>query len=129
MGVQIVGHRQLRGQVGEPQGGEPRSVPARPRPPRPLVVDLAAQQELPQPVARAHQISANVLTAAHEVAQLLALERRDRHQRQLAGCQQPREPDRVPLVGLDPIPRPPFRAPRRTHRHLDPPRRARRASP
>jgi hypothetical protein len=49
---------------------------ARPRLTGALPVDLAAQQELPDPVTRAHQIHANVLAAAHQIAQLLTLQRR-----------------------------------------------------
>jgi hypothetical protein len=41
--------------------------------PRLLPVDLAAQQELPDPMPGAHQIHANVLPAANQIAQLLTL--------------------------------------------------------
>jgi hypothetical protein len=93
---------------------------ARPRLPRPVVVDLAAQQKLPDPVPGAHQIHANVLAAAHQIAQLLALDRRDRHQRQLAGRQQPGQADRVALIRLDPIRRRALGLARRAHPELDP---------
>src|ERR1035437_1719266 len=77
---------------------------ARPRLAGSFPVDLAAQQELPDSVSGAHQILANVLAAAHQVAQLLTLDRRDRDQRQLAGGQQPGQANRVALIGLDPMP-------------------------
>jgi len=111
---------ELRGTIPEPQACRPRPVPSRPRVGGPLVVDLAAQQELPQPVAGAHQIGADVLPAAHQIAQLLVLDRRDRDQRQLAGGQPPGEPDRVALVGLDAVRRVTVAAPGSAHQHLDP---------
>ncbi len=100
---------------------------ARPRLAGSFPVDLAAQQELPDSVSGAHQILANVLAAAHQVAQLLTLDRRDRDQRQLAGRQQPRQADRVALIGLDPIRGRALGLARRAHPELDPlrPRAAR----
>ena len=68
----------------------------------------------------AHQIRAQVLAAADQVAQLLLLFARDPHEPQFAGGEQPRQPDRVALVGLDPIPRAALDVPRRADRHLDP---------
>jgi hypothetical protein len=64
---------------------------------------LAAQQERRQPMPRAHQIRAQILAAANQVAQLLLRGRWDPDQLQVAGGEQPREADRVALVGLDPI--------------------------
>jgi hypothetical protein len=49
----------------------------------------------------AHQIRADVIPAAHQIAQPLVLHRRHGHERQLSGRQPPRQPDRVALVGLD----------------------------
>ena len=72
------------------------------------------------PVPGAHQIHANVLPAADKIAQLLALDRRDRDQRQLAGRQQLGQADRVALVGLDPIRRRTVTAAGCAHRELDP---------
>jgi hypothetical protein len=66
------------------------------------------------------QVHANVLAAAHQIAQLLPLDRRDRDQRQLASRQQPRQPDRVALIGLDPVRRRTLSLPRRAHVELDP---------
>ena len=60
--------------VGEPDRGQPRAVLARPRLTRALPVDLAAQQEAPDPVPRADQVAADVLAAADQVAQLLTLD-------------------------------------------------------
>jgi hypothetical protein len=47
---------------------------ARPRLPRPVPVDITAQQELPEPMPGAHQIDPDVLAAAHQIAQLLTLD-------------------------------------------------------
>src|SRR5215213_2639254 len=69
---------------------------------------------------RAHQIRAQILTAANQVAQLLLLGRWDPDQPQVAGGEQPREADRIALVGLDPITRPALDVARRADRHLDP---------
>ena len=120
VGVQVVGQRRLGGMIGEPDRGQPGAVLARPRLARPLPVDLAAQQELPDPMPGAHQVHADVLAAAHQVAQLLTLHRRDRDQHELAGRQQPGQPDRVALIGLDPIRRRTLGLPRRAHPELDP---------
>ena len=119
--------RRPRSLIGEPHRGQPRAVLQRPRHRRPLVVDLATQQELPDPVPRAHQIGADVLAAADQITQLLTLDRRDRDQHQLARCQQPGQADRVALIGLDPIRRRAIGLARRAHRNLDPlrPRAAR----
>jgi hypothetical protein len=120
MGVQIVSQRRPRSVISEPHRGQPRTVPARPRLAGALPIDLTAQQEPPDPVPGARQVHANVLAAAHQVAQLLTLHRRDRHQRQLAGCQQPSQPDRVTLIGLDPVRRRTLGLPRRAHPELEP---------
>jgi hypothetical protein len=66
-------------------------------------VALAAQQERGQAKPRAHQIRAQVLPAADQVAQLLLLLAGNPDQPQIAGREQAREADRVALVGLDPI--------------------------
>ena len=96
------------------------AVLERPAPARPGEVALAAQQERRQPVPGAHQVRAQVLAAAHQVAQLLLLFAGDPHQPQIAGGEQPREADRVALVGLDPITRAALDVARRADRHLDP---------
>jgi hypothetical protein len=80
-----------------------RVVLARRRLPRSLPVDLATQQELPDPVPGAHQIHANVLPAAHQIVQLPTLDRRYRDQRQLPGGQRAGRADCIALIGLDPI--------------------------
>jgi hypothetical protein len=85
-----------------------------------LPVDLAAQQELPDSVAGAHQIRANVFPAAHQIVQLFALDRRDRDQRQLTRGQQAGQADRVALIGLDPVRRWALGLARRAHVKLDP---------
>src|ERR1035437_84390 len=93
---------------------------SRPRLAGTLPVDLAAQQKPPNPVSGAHQIHPDVLPAAHQIAQLLALHRRDPDQRQLPRGQQPGQADRVALIGLDPIRRRALGLARRAHPELDP---------
>ena len=118
--MQVIGQRRPRGLIGEPDRGQPRAVLQRPRHRRPLVVDLATQQELPDPVARAHQVRADVLAAADQITQLLTLDRWDRDEYQLPGRQQSGQADRVALVGLDPVRGRPVGLARRAHRNLDP---------
>ena len=67
---------------------------------------------------RAHQIRAQVLPAAHQVAQVLLLFAGHPHQPQITGREQPRQPDRVARVGLDPIPRTALDVARRADHHL-----------
>jgi hypothetical protein len=52
-------------------------------------------------VPRAHQVSAQILAGAHQVAQRLELDRRHDDRPQLPGRVQPRELERVTGVGLD----------------------------
>jgi len=89
VGVEIVGQCRLRGVIGEPDRGQPGAVLARPRLAGALPVDLAAQQEVPDPMSGADQVRADVLPAADQIPQLLTLHRRDRDHRQLVGRQQP----------------------------------------
>ena len=74
MGVEVVGDRQLGGEVSEPQAGEPGAVSLRPRRGGAFVVDLTAQQELRKAVPGAHQIAADVLPTADQVTQLFVLD-------------------------------------------------------
>lgn len=73
------------------------------RPGRACVVALAPQEHLRDPVAAAHQVRAEVLACAREIADLLLGFGRDAHERQAARGQQPRESLRVARVGLDPV--------------------------
>ena len=80
-------------------------------------------------MARAHQIAAQILAGAHQVAQRLLLDARDRDAMQLAGDQQPHQPLGVAPIGLHPIRR--RRAgstPARTPHSRRPPPASRRAS-
>ena len=115
VGVQVVLEGQSRGVIVEAQPGQPAAMLVRPRVRACGEVDLTAQQELPQPLASAHQVGADVLAAAHQVTQPLVLQRRDRDERQLAGGQQPGQTNRVALVGLDAITRAPVGVPRCAH--------------
>ena len=70
------------------------------------VARVTAQQELPDAVAGAHQVAADVLDRAHEITEVLIGDRRHEREAKLAGGQQPHEPDRVAAVGLDAVPEP-----------------------
>src|ERR1019366_4721082 len=78
-----------------------------------------AQQELPEAMPGAHQIATDILPAADQITQLLMLDRRDRHQRQLPGSEPPREPDPFSLMGLAPLGQSTISAPWRAHPQLD----------
>ena len=95
------------------------AVPERPVPAGPGEVALAAQQERRQPVPGAHQVRAQILAAADQVAQLLLLFGGNPDQPQFARGQQPRQPDRVALVGLDAVTGTTLDVARRADRHLD----------
>lgn len=99
--VQVVGERDLRRDVIQAQPAQPIAMPTGPRVTRAGVAQAAAQHELRQPVASTHQIAAQIFAAAHRVAELLELNRRDGDDLQVPGGQQPRELQRVVLVGLD----------------------------
>jgi hypothetical protein len=58
------------------------------------------QQQLGQPVPRPHQVAAQVLARADEIAQRLFLDAGDRHPVQLAGREQPHQTLGVATVGL-----------------------------
>jgi hypothetical protein len=61
------------------------------------------QQELAQVVLGAQPISARVVTGSHQVAQCLMRLVRHPDARQVTTAQQPRQLDRVALIGLDAI--------------------------
>lgn len=73
--VQVVGERRFAGRVVEAQPSQPDAVIASSR--APLVVELAAQQELADPVLGAHQVLAGILATARQIARLLVLDRRE----------------------------------------------------
>ena len=78
-----------------------------------------------------HQIAAQVLAAADQIAQRLQLGRGNDDRPQLPGRVQPRELERVARVGLDPIAGLARDRARRADHHLDPrrPRRPRQPEP
>jgi hypothetical protein len=78
-----------------------------------------AQQQLADPVARAHQIAAHVLARPDQVAQRLLLAARDPDRVQSADHQQPHEPLGVTAVGLHTILRRPLDLARRRHHAPD----------
>ena len=90
---------------------------------RPVEADLVTQQQLRQPMARAHQIAAQILARTHQVAQRLLLDARHRDAMQLTGGEQPHQPLGVATIGLDAIARPARDQPRRADQtvHARPP--------
>jgi hypothetical protein len=80
-------------------------VALRPSVARQRVVELAPEQELGDPRSAAHQVDAQVLARAHEISQLLLGRLGHAHEAQLSREQQSCQPDRVTLVGLDPVDR------------------------
>ena len=86
-----------------------------------LAIDAALdQQQLGDPVARAHHIRPDLLAPAREMPHRLDPGVRDEHRRQLPREQQPGEQFGVLAIGLDPIRRRPRRLARRDHLHRDP---------
>ncbi len=85
--VERVGEGKLGGAVVEAQAAQPVAVPLRPGVARQRVVQLAAEQELRDPRPAAHQVDAQVLARADEVAQLLLRRLGHPHHPQLAGEQ------------------------------------------
>src|SRR3954467_5329374 len=82
--------------------------------------DVVAQQQLGDAVARAHQIAAQVLPGADQIAQALGLDARNRDRVQFARDQKPRQALGVAPVGLDAIRRPTRDHARRADQTTDP---------
>ena len=74
-------------------------------------------------MAGAHQIRACGFPAAGEISELLLLDGRNAHERQLPGEQGAHQPLSVAPVGFDPLAGLARDRTRRAHPHLDPPRR------
>jgi hypothetical protein len=117
--AQVVDEGRLRAAILELARAQPAHVPDGPGPAPPRVALTAAQQELPEPVAGAHQVAAHVLNRAHEVAEVLVLDARHEREPKLAGGQQPDQPGGVAAVGLDPVARTLGDRPRRRHSNVD----------
>jgi hypothetical protein len=93
--------------------------------PGPVVAHVVAQQQLPEPVPRAHQITADVLARADHVTQRLRLATRHPDRVQAADHQQAHEALGVAAVGLDLVLRGTLDLPRRRDHTTDPGRRKR----
>src|SRR5262245_11412066 len=91
-----------------------------PATPAPGIAHTASEQELRQAVAGPHQIAAHILDRTGQVTELLIGKARHEREPQLPGRQQPRQPDRVTPIGLDPITRPPRDRPRRDNLEPNP---------
>jgi hypothetical protein len=61
---------------------------------------LRRKKELRDPVPSPHQVTAQVLAAAHQVAHPLMLQGRDGDELQVAGREQARQPQSIAPVGL-----------------------------
>src|SRR5205085_98753 len=97
----------------EPLPAKPAIV--RPRPRGRLVHHPVPEQQLREPMPGPHQITASVLTSAHEITRGLLLRLGHTYRGYLTQPQQPRQPLGVPTVGLDPISRRPDPRRRRDH--------------
>jgi hypothetical protein len=71
-------------------------------------------------VTGAHQIAAQILAGADQIAQALGLHRGHRDPTKLTGHQQPHQPLGVTLIGLDAIRRSARNQARRTHQTIHP---------
>jgi hypothetical protein len=110
----------LDDRVLKPDRAQPLQVCMAPGVPRPRPQTLAAQQQLADPMAAGHQVAAEVLATAHEIAQGL-IGRLGNHDRpQLACRMQSGELQRVALIGLGVITGLAGDRPRRADHHLDP---------
>ncbi len=94
--------RRLRRRPAQPDGREPVAVALAAR--RPVVeADAVAQQQLAEPVAAAHQVDADGLARADEIAQRLLFATGNADGMQLAGQHQPDQQLGVAAVGPDTI--------------------------
>lgn len=118
---QILPENRLRQRVLKPDRAQPRQVPLRgPGCPGTREDQAPAQQQLPDPMPRAHQIPAQVLAGTNQVAQRLELQGRDLHRPQLPRRVQPGELQRIARVGLGVIARLARNRAGRTDHHLHP---------
>src|SRR5213592_3565207 len=78
-----------------------------------VVTDVVAKQELAQPMARPHQVTADVLACPDEIAQRFLLAAWDTDRVQSADHQQTHEPFSIPPIGLDAVLRGTLDLPRR----------------
>ena len=85
-----------------------------------VVDDPVAQQQLRQPVPRPHQITAAVLPGPHQIPGRFLLDARHRHRDDLIQMQQPGQMQRIPGIGLHPIPGRPLQLRRRRDHTPDP---------
>ena len=115
----IVLKRPLRRRLREPDAGQPAEMRLRPVGLRAVEADLVAQQQLREPMPRAHQIAAQILPRADQVTQRFRLDARHRDAMQLPRRQQPHQPLGVTPIGLDPITRRPRNQPRRADQTID----------
>jgi hypothetical protein len=88
-----------------------------------LEAQVVAQQELGNPMAGPHKVTADVLAGADQVAHRLLGGSRDADGMQAADHQQPHEPLGIAAVGLDPVLGRALDLSRGRHRAFDTPRR------
>jgi hypothetical protein len=119
-GAAIVLQGALRRRLPHAHARQPAEIGLGPVGLRAVEANLMAQQQLGQPVARAHQIAAQILTGTHQITQRLLLHARDRDRTKLTGHQQPDQALGIAAIGLHAIRRPPRDQPRRAHHTLHP---------
>jgi hypothetical protein len=85
-----------------------------------VIAHVVAQQQLPQPVPRAHQVTAEILARPHQITQRLLRAARDPDRMQPPDHQQPQHALGVTLVGLDPVLGGTLDLARRRHHATDP---------
>ena len=102
--VALVEHDRERPAL-EPLPAKPRVV--RPRPGGRVVHRPVTEQQLREPMPGAHQITAHILTSAHQITCSLLLRSRHPHRGDLAEPKQPRQPLSITPISLDPIGRRP----------------------
>ena len=127
--AEIVKERRLRAALGQLDLREPLAVAPGPVVAGAVVADVVAQQELPEPVPGAHQITADVLARANHVAQRLLLAARNTDWVQSRRSSKGARVARRRAVGLDLVLRGTLDLSRRRDHAVDPGRRERAGEP
>jgi hypothetical protein len=112
--------RHLCAELTEIDARQPRAVADRPGAGGVLVDDVVSQQQLRESLSGAHQIAADRLPGADDIAQRLLLAARDPDRVQAVDHQQPQHPLTIALIGFHPIRARPLDLPRRRDHAPDP---------
>ena len=127
--AEVLQQRDLRAALPEVDPRQPAAVSDRPRAGGVLVANVVTQQQLAEPLPGAHQITADRLPGANDIAQRLLLAGRDPDRVQRVDHQQAQHPLGVALIGLDLVPGGPLDLPRRRDHAPDPAACSARARP